>query len=110
MQAEEKSAPVILCEPAIFASCLVKNVMMLLRCAAAEGQSGADPIRRHSRWHEAHVDSHLPRGSNGLLALSGLCSGRLPLRTGHATLNLSFHRRGIAAKTGQSAPRIIFLS
>lgn len=54
--------------------------------------------------------SHLPRGRNGLLALTGLCSGRLPLRTGHATLNWSFHRRGTEARTGQSAPRIIFLS
>jgi hypothetical protein len=32
------------------------------------------------------------------------------LQTGHANLNPSFHRPGIESKTGQSAPRIIFLS
>jgi hypothetical protein len=33
-----------------------------------------------------------------------------PSKSGRATLNLSFHRRGVEAKTGQSAPRIVFLS
>lgn len=45
-----------------------------------------------------------------MLAIPGYAAGRLALRTGHANLNLSLHQRGIEAKSGQSAPRIIFLS